>query len=80
MISPDGLVLTNNHVARAAHADQAARQWRHRHLRAVLGDDPDTDLALLRVNGPRGAGASGSGNSKALAAGNLWSRSATPGL
>src|SRR6266849_10901017 len=53
VISPDGLVLTNNHVV------GSSRQIRLRDNEGivtdarVLGVDPDTDLALLRADGVR---------------------------
>ena len=53
VISPDGLVLTNNHVV------GTSKQIRLRDNEGivtdarVLGVDPDTDLALLRADGAR---------------------------
>lgn len=66
IIANDGLVLTNSHVV------QGARQMRltltdSRSVEAdVLGDDPDTDLALLRADLPLGTPAARLGDSKAL--------------
>lgn len=51
LISPDGLLLTNSHVmqgmreARLTGSDGRTIEAR------VIGDDPDTDLALLRADG-----------------------------
>lgn len=66
IIANDGLVLTNSHVV------QGAKQMRltltdSRSVEAdVLGDDPDTDLALLRADLPLGTPAARLGDSKAL--------------
>jgi S1-C subfamily serine protease len=49
IISPDGLALTNSHVVQGARiVEMTTMEGRHYSAR-VLGDDPDTDVALLRV-------------------------------
>jgi len=71
IIAGDGLVLTNSHVVggagpvRLSFADGSHREAR------VLGDDPDTDLALLRCDLPAGTPAAALGDSKALKRGQL---------
>jgi S1-C subfamily serine protease len=50
IVSPDGLILTNAHVVEAGrHAEITTLEGR-RLAAAILGRDPDTDLALLRVH------------------------------
>lgn len=70
VISPDGLVLTNSHVVQGQRDVQPSlsdgRSFRGR----VLGDDPDTDLALLRAT-TDGMPFSRSGNSKELRRGQI---------
>jgi len=71
VIAGDGLVLTNSHVvagarrARIGLADGGEREAE------LLGDDPATDLALLRTELPRGATVATLGDSKRLKRGHL---------
>jgi S1-C subfamily serine protease len=47
--TPDGLLLTNSHVVHAAERIEVITQEDERTTGEVIGDDPDTDLALVRA-------------------------------
>jgi len=49
LISPDGLAITNSHVAGGSRRVTAETDEGDRLDAAVVGDDPATDLALLRL-------------------------------
>ncbi len=73
VIAGDGLVLTNSHVvAGARRVRLALADGGEAGIEAeVLGDDPDTDLALLRAALPDGSGAATLGDSGKLRRGHL---------
>jgi S1-C subfamily serine protease len=54
-ISPDGLIITNNHVVEDAKAVRIKTPEGLVTEGRVLGRDPDTDIALIRANSSVGA-------------------------
>src|SRR6202140_1177660 len=89
VIAPDGLVLTNSHVVagtkevRLLDAEGQVMEAR------LLGEDPDTDLALLRAGSARDLPHAALGDSKKLRRGQLvvaignplgFESTATPGV
>jgi S1-C subfamily serine protease len=71
IIAGDGLVLTNSHVVAGARRVRLSLNDGGASEATVLGDDPHTDLALLRVDLPRGTAVAGLGDSKNLRRGHL---------
>ena len=74
IIAPDGLVLTNSHVVEGAKelrlTDAEGRVMEAR----VVGEDPDTDLALLRAGAVRDLPTARLGDSKSLKRGQIGRR------
>src|SRR6516165_10163192 len=71
IISSDGLALTNSHVVQSGRL-VSLTTLEGRELQArVLGDDPDTDLALLRVEADVSLPAAKLGNSSKLKRGQI---------
>jgi S1-C subfamily serine protease len=71
VISPDGLVLTNSHVVQGAKDVRLLDAEGHVMEARSLGEDPDTDLALLRAGSARNLPNAALGNSKKLRRGQL---------
>ena len=51
IISPDGLILTNAHVVRDASEVTVKMTDRREYRAKVLGSDPKTDVAVLKIEG-----------------------------
>jgi Do/DeqQ family serine protease len=51
IVSTSGYVLTNHHVVEAADEIEVALADGKKLLAKVVGNDPETDLAVLRING-----------------------------
>ena len=71
ILSPDGIVLTNNHVVEGASAIELALTDARRFPARVLGRDPDTDIAVLRAETTDRLPAARLGNSKKIKPGQI---------
>ena len=71
ILSPDGLVLTNNHVVEGASAIELALTDSRRVPARILGRDPDTDIAVLRAETTDRLPAARLGNSKRIRPGQI---------
>ena len=50
VISPDGYIVTNNHVVEGASKIEVTFNDKHKRSATIIGNDPSTDLALIKVD------------------------------
>lgn len=71
IVSEDGVVLTNNHVVEAADEIEVSLNDGGKYPATLIGSDPESDLAVLRVKAPGKLPAASFGDNDALRIGDV---------
>lgn len=50
VVSPDGYIVTNNHVVEGARKIEVTFNDKHKRMATIVGNDPTTDIALIKVD------------------------------
>jgi S1-C subfamily serine protease len=71
VFTPDGFILTNSHVVNGAAALEVTLPDGARYTATVVGDDPHTDLAVVRISAPSPLDAAPLGDSDSIMPGQI---------
>lgn len=71
LFTPDGLILTNSHVVHRARCLEVTTTAGRSFAADLIGEDPHTDLALLRVSSPKPLPVLSLGSARAIRVGQL---------